>query len=214
MKLLLTVSEDRATQRCDPSAGNHCVLVKRLQRAAQPVHRRFGNGHGVHGGGVGDIGVIALSAEDGIVTARFQSELTVLLREAQNAEAAAEELYRIVKLFDHALNQDFRFKTDALGFRQKIRLVPVPIVAVFPGHIGGDDHPAFRRIAPVMGAHKVAVLVVPINLRCSGTDLKRLLEILAGHGVVDLVEGEGEILTDLYLLPFQVFILRIRKLRE
>ena len=62
-----------------------------------------------------------------------------------------------------------------------------------------------------MGAHKIAMLVVYINLLGPGADFKRFLEILARHGVVHLVEGEGEIRANLNAFPFQILILRIRQ---
>ena len=65
------------------------------------------------------------------MAARFQSELSVLLREAQNAEAAAEGLHGVVKLLDHTLNENLRLRTDALGLCKEIRLVPVSVFNPF-----------------------------------------------------------------------------------
>lgn len=192
-------------------SSNHSILCSRLQCAAHPVHRRLCGRFGVHGDGVGDIGVVAFSPEDGIVAARFQGELPVFLRIAQDAEAAAERLDRILELLNHALNEDFRIGAYTFCPRKKIRLIPVAIITVLPGHVGRNDHPAFRRIAPFMGAHKIAMLVVHIYLPGPGADFKRFLEMLARHGIVHLVEGEGEIRANLNAFPFQILILRIRQ---
>ena len=168
----------------------------------------------IDGNGVGDVGVVAFSPEDGIVAARLQSELPVFLRIAQDAEAAAERLDWILKLLNHALNEDFRIGAYTFCPRKKIWLIPVAVIAVLPGHVRWNDHPAFRRIAPFVGAHKIAMLVVHVNLPGPGANLQRFLEILARHGVVHLVEGKGEIRADFHAFPFQILILRIRQRKQ
>ena len=83
---------------------------------------------------------------------------------------------------------------NLLGLCQKIRLIPIPVIAVFRGHIGGDHDPTFGCVASVVSADEITVFMIDIDLFSPGTDLQRLLQILAGHGIVDRVIDEAEVL--------------------
>ena len=173
---------------------NHSFSVYRLQRVVYPVHRFF-DGLGVHGDGVGNVGVVALSVKNRIVAALLQSCLPILLCKAQDAKAAAEGLNRILELLNDPLDENFRLRTNEFSLRQKIRLIPIPIIGILLRHVRRDHDPAFRRIAPVVCTDQIAVFIVDVNLRCACTNLKRLLKIFPRHGVVNVNEKSWLTLT-------------------
>ena len=92
--------------------------------------------------------------------------------------------------------------------------LPIAIVFVFGRHIRGDDHPVFRRVAALMCPDVVAVFIIDIDLFFPCPDLKFLSQIFPGHAIMDLVEGEGEILCYFNSLSFKIFKTAGRKRQE
>ena len=172
------------------SARDYSISVHRLERATGSVYRLCRR-RCVYGDCVGNVGIAALSMENGIMAASLQCLLSVLLSKPKDAVAAAEGLDRMRELFHHLFNENFGIRANLLCLCQKIRLIPVPVIAVFLGHIGRDHDPALGCVASVVGADEITVFMINIDLLSPGTDLQRLLQILAGHGIVDLVIGEG-----------------------
>ena len=56
------------------------------------------------------------------------------------------------------------------------------------------NHPILWRIAPLMRPDVVTMFVVDIDFFFTCTNFNFLLKILAEHAIMDLIEGEGEVL--------------------
>lgn len=57
-----------------------------------------------------------------------------------------------------------------------------------------------------MHPDQITIIIVDIDLGFTGADLQLLLQILAGHGIVNRIEGKREIRTNGDLLPNQILM--------
>lgn len=153
---------------------------------------------------IADIGIVAFSSQNCVFAAAFQGFWLVFFRILQNTKAASECLHRISVFSDDCINQSAGAGADGRRFLLEIRYIPITIVFVFGWHIRRNHHPGLRCVAALMRPDEVAVFVINIDFFFTCLDFKFLSQIFSGHAIMDLVEGEGEILCYFNRLTFKV----------
>ena len=126
---------------------------------------------------IADIGIVALTGKNGVLTAAFKCFWRILFSTAQDAKAVSKRLHRVPTFLNNSIDQCTCIRTDHRGLMLEKRNIPIAIILVFCRHVARNNNSVFRCITSLVGSDMVSLFVINIDFLFACPDLKLLPQI-------------------------------------